>query len=445
MSSAGQTYYGLPNVCVLSDDYVTRLLKQGIWVYFILLIIEGALRKWFLPGLATPLLVIRDPVALLLVLTAWYRGILPITIYLQGVVIMGVIGIFTAILLGHGNLWVTLFGARIMLLHIPVIFVIGRVFTRDDVIRIGKATLLIAIPMAVLICLQFFSPQSAWVNRGVGGSLEGAGFSGAMGYFRPPGTFSFTSGNTLFFGLVAAFVCYFWLESKRISVIVLTSATVSLIISVPFSISRALFFQLLLCIIFMAVASIRNPKFFGRIMLALTGALVIGAILGEASVFQTALEAFSTRFESANETEGGVEGVLMDRFLGGLWSALAGSGSANLPFFGHGLGMGTNAGSMLLTGDVTYLISEGEWGRVIGELGPLMGLMFILLRLGLCIKILLASYYKLTTGDVLPWMLFSFGFLVVLQGQLGQPTTLGFCTLIGGLMLASLRVQRQAD
>jgi hypothetical protein len=33
----------------------------------------------------------------------------------------------------------------------------------------GIATLWIAIPMAILIALQFHSPQSAWVNRGVGG------------------------------------------------------------------------------------------------------------------------------------------------------------------------------------------------------------------------------------------------------------------------------------
>ena len=41
-----------------------KYLKIGIWIYFYLLIFEGALRKWFLPSLATPLLVVRDPVAL---------------------------------------------------------------------------------------------------------------------------------------------------------------------------------------------------------------------------------------------------------------------------------------------------------------------------------------------------------------------------------------------
>ena len=48
------------------EDKSIDLLKKGIWLYFLLLIFEGALRKWLLPGLATPLLVVRDPIAMFL-------------------------------------------------------------------------------------------------------------------------------------------------------------------------------------------------------------------------------------------------------------------------------------------------------------------------------------------------------------------------------------------
>ena len=50
---------------------------------------------------------------------------------------------------------------------------------------------------------NFLVPQSAWVNRGVGGDTSGARIQGAMDYFRPPGTFSFTTG-------VVSFMAY-WL------------------------------------------------------------------------------------------------------------------------------------------------------------------------------------------------------------------------------------------
>ncbi len=414
-----------------------RLLKQGIWAYFFLLIFEGALRKWVLPGLATPLLIIRDPLALWLVIMVWKRGLLPSNWYLSGMVLIGISGIFTACLLGHGNMLVALYGARIMLIHFPLIFVIGSIFCWEDVVKMGKATLWISVPMLVLIALQFYSPQSAWVNRGVGGDLDGAGFGGALGYFRPPGTFSFTNGTSLFFGFVSCFVFYFWMNPKVINRTLLICATVAVLAAIPLSISRSLFFQFGVSLIFTTIAIFRNPKYLGRLVLAGIGGLLVLIVLSQTSFFQTATEAFTARFETANEQEGGLEGVLGDRYLGGMIGALM--ESSEQPFFGFGLGMGTNVGSMLLAGDRGFLIAEEEWARMIGELGPLMGLAAVFFRLSLCVKITLAAFKKLELGDLLPWMLLSFGLLVVPQGQWAQPTSLGFSTLIAGLMIASLR------
>src|SRR5690606_40610218 len=131
-------------------------------------------------------------------------------------------------------------GARNLLLNLPLIFVIGSIFDREDVLEIGKVTLLIAIPMVIIIGLQFYSPQSAWINRGIGGDTEGGGFSGAMGFYRPPGTFSFTNGNSLFWSFLAPFVIYFWLEKKGIYKLLLIAASVALLFSIPLSISRTL-------------------------------------------------------------------------------------------------------------------------------------------------------------------------------------------------------------
>ena len=110
-------------------EYLDSGLKKGVWVYFIILIFEGALRKWVLPGLATPLLVIRDPIAIGLVFIAWKRGLLPGNFSMTGMMIIGLISIFTAFYLGHGNLAVALFGARIFLFHFPMIFVIEKFLT----------------------------------------------------------------------------------------------------------------------------------------------------------------------------------------------------------------------------------------------------------------------------------------------------------------------------
>ena len=425
-----------------------KSLKQGIWLYFILLIFEGGLRKWILPGLSTPLLIIRDPIALWLVVTAWRRGLLPQNFFLSGMVLVGIVGIYTALLAGHGNLSVALFGARPLLIHFPLIFVIGRVFNQEDVLKIGRTLLWFVAPMTLLIALQFFSPQSAFVNRGVGGDLAGAGFGGALNYFRPPGTFSFTNGNTLFYQLAATFILFFLVHPIRVNRLILVAATIGLLAAIPLSISRGLFFQVIVSVVFLVFAMTRNPKFILRILGAVVAVAIILTLLSNLSFFQTAIEVFMSRFTDANENEGGlVKGVIGNRYLG--WMLGAVSGSLDTPLLGNGLGIATNVAVAILTDPILYGKVMGtpdeEWGRTIYELGPVLGLVLIFLRVGLDLTIALACFRRLANKDLLPWMLLSFGSLTLLQAQWAQPTSLGFCTLIVGLTIASLRPSVSAE
>ncbi len=293
-----------------------KLLKKAIWAYFILLIFEGALRKWFLPFLSTPLLLVRDPIAVYVVVMAYSRGLLPKTVYLSGMVAVGVIATFTAVLFGHGNLMVALYGARILIFHFPMIFVIGRLFTKKDVIAMGKVITWITVPMTILIALQFYSPQSAWVNRGVGGDVGGAGFTGALGYFRPPATFSFTTGTSLFYSLAACFIIYFWINRSDLNKMVHIAATIGLLAAIPLSISRGLFFQVGLSVMFAILASVRNPRFMGSIFLAVIGTVIGLALLSHTSFFQTASAAFFNRFELGQRGRGRCQWRISRPFFG---------------------------------------------------------------------------------------------------------------------------------
>ena len=59
-------------------------IKKLIWLYFILLLFEGALRKWFLPGLSQGLLIVRDPIAIWIYYTAYNKGVLSLdNIYIK--------------------------------------------------------------------------------------------------------------------------------------------------------------------------------------------------------------------------------------------------------------------------------------------------------------------------------------------------------------------------
>jgi len=56
----------LPKRKVVSQDVASdhAFIKKLIWAYFFLLLFEGALRKWFLPGLSNGLLIIRGPIVI---------------------------------------------------------------------------------------------------------------------------------------------------------------------------------------------------------------------------------------------------------------------------------------------------------------------------------------------------------------------------------------------
>lgn len=422
-----------------SKEKTLAQIKKGIWLYFWLLLFEGALRKWFLTPLSTPLLIVRDPVAIWLLFRAHSAGVFKVSSIVMITWVVTIVSSITALVAGHGSLAVAAYGARITLVQFPMIFLIGNVFNKQDVILLGKVFLLIAIPMTVLIGMQFYSPQSAWVNRGVGGDIEGAGFGGAMGYFRPPATFSFATGTVAFYGLLAGYVFYFWLDSSNnVKKWLLLAATGCLIASIPLSISRTLLFQVIISGVFATIIAIRNPKLSGKFILGGIAIAFAFLVLSNTSFFQTGTEAFTERLTTANQAEGGTEGVLLDRFLGGLVGSL--TENASVPLFGYGIGLGTNAGAALLTGKASFLFnSELEWGRILGEMGILLGLIIVIIRCTVSFSMTTKSYTAMSRGNLLPWMLLSYGFLNVLQGQWAQPTMLGFAVFVGGITLAALK------
>src|SRR5437660_6926439 len=78
------------NPLMLVDRSKTiRHIRALIWTYLVLLIFEGALRKWIVPQLSNPLLIIRDPVVIAIFLLALRAGVFPFNRY---VLALGIIG-----------------------------------------------------------------------------------------------------------------------------------------------------------------------------------------------------------------------------------------------------------------------------------------------------------------------------------------------------------------
>jgi hypothetical protein len=176
---------------------------------------------------------------------------------------------------------------------------------------------------------------------------------------------------------------------------------------------------------------------FARNLLIVVVVLLVAVRL---PVFNEGMKILSDRFTDAAEAEEStIAGGLASRMLGGFIEGF--QLLTRAPIGGYGLGIGTNGGAKFLTGRSIFLLTEGEWGRVVLESGPILGLAFLAWRTVLTLKIGLLSIRKLKEGNTLPIMLYAAGFLALLNGQFGQPTTLGFATFLCGLCLAATNRQ----
>lgn len=426
-----------------------KLYKYVLWLYIILLIMEGGLRKWIFPSLATPLLVIRDPIAIWFLFVAiknkWLNNG-----YVRVMMVASTISLFLTLLIGHHDFITALFGWRIYFIHFPMIFIIGIILNRNDLLRICRFFLYVSVPMTILIVVQFYSSPTSWVNVGVGG--EGtASFSGAMGYMRPSGTFSFISGYASFQGVVGCVLLYYLMVNSRlnrddrVSNWILAIFTFCYIVAIPTSISRTIYFQSIIFVFFCIVSAIIKRNVQSKIVYLFFITLITVFILSTNDLFINTTEAWTTRLEIADKVEGGMQGTLGNRYLGGFLKAFY---QPTVPVFGYGIGIGTNVGAKLMGGDIYSFGFNGEieWGRIIGECGLIIGIVIISVRLIFSLVLLKKSYFCLIyQSDFMPWYL-SAGMLIGLpQGQWGVPTNLGFCILLGGLTLAAIRTSNQIN
>jgi hypothetical protein len=409
-------------------------IRQFIWLYIILWLIEGGLRRWFLPGLATPLLLVRDPVVVAIYYMALSKHVFPVNEFIRVGALLALFTLISALALGHGHLIVALYGVRCDFLHVPLMFIMGRVIRPKDLVALAKIAVLISIPYTALLVAQFQSPQDAWVNRGIGGSLEGAGFSGALGRFRPPGTFSFITGPAGLYPLFAA--CWFvLLLARKLPAILMILSGIAIVVAIPVSVSRSLF----LSVMVVAIVGLGALFVGGRLSLQLflrmaLAAIVLPLLAMQMSAFKDGLEAFGSRWEASTTDSGGFHEAIVDRVLEDLFGAFG-----VVEITGAGTGFSTNVGQKLLTQQFGFGASESEWGRLLNDNGLLLGGLLVFYRVVLAGSIVHTAYRAWRHRSPNSLVFASAAFLLVLNGQWGQACTQGAAVISGGLALAAAR------
>lgn len=439
MNTTNQGFSGSP----VKSSATIRNIQYLLWLYFWLLIFEGALRKWIVPQLSTPLLIIRDPVVIGAYFLAIKGGVFPNNIFTKIIIYVSFIsflGGLATVIISDGSLTVTLFGLRTNFVHLPLIFLIPKVFTLENIKELGKWVLLLAVPMVFLMVYQFNAPPDAFINR-VAGTGEGQQLASALGKIRPPGTFSFITGAAQYFSLVASFLLYGLIQSKTYASWLLAIAGFALVLALTVSGSRTAIGSVGIVILSLVAALLIKPRLALKSyrLLILIGLVVLG--IRFIPFFNEGVEVLNTRVEAADVAEAGSGGIV-SRFFNGFLGAF--SNTEQIPLLGYGLGMGTNAGAVILTGKADkFLLAEGEWPRIILESGLFLGLLYILLRIAIVGLIGKSCVNSASKSNILPLLLFGACAINILNGQFGQPTSLGFAVFGGGLCLAACQNDAQ--
>jgi len=415
-----------------------KAVKFLIWTYVVLLMVEGALRKWVFPGAADAILIIRDPVVILIYLLAIFGRLFPINGFIIAIALMAGASVIASFLAHQSNLIVMLYGLRINYLHLPLIWVMAEALDERDVRRFGVFLLLMAIPTAFIMVEQFRSPMNAPINRGVGGTDVGQIF-GAQGKIRPPGLFAFITGPQLYLPLAAAFFFYQMSVKRQLPWLVLLGAGLCIAISLPVSISRTVVIATVLVGATFAFTLLFSSKRGGAIVRTglLMGALLVG--LSFLPVFREGQEVFLSRWQTAATSSNGdaVENI-SSRVYGGFLTPFI-TMKRSRPF-GMGIGVGSNVGARLLSGKVGFMLAEDEWSKIYLELGPALGSAFIGFRVFLTAYLGWISLQALLLRkEALPLLIFSAAGVAVFQNQWGPPTMLGFAVFGSGMILAALK------
>jgi len=427
---------------VASSSQHLKLLKGLIWCYLVLLVTEGALRKWVVPGLATPLLIVRDPLVLAIYLVAASCRKFVFNGYVMASFLLAAASFAGSLLAPETNIYITMIGLRCYFLHLPLMFVMEKTLDEEDIERIGKFFLWFAIPETLICVTQFDSPQSRWINFSVGGQIT-MGMSGALNKFRPSGTFSFTTGVAEFYPVALASLMGFLMMRKKLPLYLALAAGLCIAVAVPVSISRT---NAVTCALLLLVAGVSAlalpsaPKVIVRTILFIGVATMLASWLPH---FDEGVDAFSSRWTDATgNTAQSFQTNIVGRFFTDLLPPFG--LLFDTPLLGQGVGRGTMMAQGFLFGQRQFALGEAEWPRLILEMGPVLGLAFILLRVGVCARLASQAFQALRRENIWPVLYSIPALLLVLNAQWGQPTTLGFATFAAGLSFAATRIHLTA-
>lgn len=383
-----------------------RAMARMFFATFWLVVFTGAVRKWIFPGSAI-LYILQDIPIAMAYTYALFQGVFNRGPMLWGILLLSVTLILQGLLqiIASGlSFFVFAVGLHNYLFYLPMLVVFPICLTEVYRHAFIRWYLLSSIPMCGLAIWQAESPLSAPINRTSEG--EAFGLPGAD-VARVTGTFNFVSFYAIWVGVGVALCIGEWLLPPKRRVIqkrwLLILCTVAMNLCHLVSASR------------LAIANAAVAVVGGLICAILIGSTrAISAILG--ILLLLPLVAGATYLISPAEAN-----IIVERFTGKDYQQegknrieLSTIGFLTEPRFdliGAGIGMGVDA-AHAGSADAyryTYQLSEEDSIRTVMELGTVVGLCYMTLRLGFLVGMIFVAIRIVRSGSsphVLPLAVF---------------------------------------
>jgi hypothetical protein len=428
----------------LSTNAVTWKTLHPVGKFFIavflIVLFEGAVRKWIWGSATIPLLGMRDLIVVLAVFWGFLHRYFDAratgeTILIFWTVLI-IVWTFIQMLSGLQPLIVGVIGFRFWVLYLWFALLCAKTLNWQDIeylFKLFSFTLLFMVPLALV---QFMSPPLSFINRQAGGDDQGI-FTVIADIVRTTGTFSFTAGYTTYLAFVTPVVLWLMAGGLKASfnpllrLLIIGLFFVGVLISGSRgAIMTTLFFtgMWFLALVFTNKIPTLSPA---KMLFGLAGFVVLFFLLFP--VMERAYEANTQRFENAAASEDVGQRVI-GMYMGAdaTWEQFA--------VLGYGIGAGANASRGFMTGTNNgFLLGESEIDRVLNE-GGAVGMMLALFKWLLIIAGLLSAWKIFKRhNEFLP---LSIWLVIAVQlpttSVIGQLTAHAFTLLLLGLGFCSL-------
>jgi hypothetical protein len=428
----GPTLLLLAAIAALGALLAARYWQQALFGVFVLVVFEGALRKWAFPSAQAQIYLVKDAILLAVYLgfvldARRNQPVLRDVTSIKVVLLLAFIfSCFEVLNPNSPSILVGLMGLKAYFLYVPIAFILPYAFkSREHLFHMIWRYLVLAIPVALLGLIQVAAGPDSFLNTYVSHNEYGPGLAhfGWENIVRTSGTFSYISGYTAFLTFVAFLaIGYNLANGWRIKNNIVPILALTLVVGAMFTTgSRAPVYTLIATspVILWLAASGRLLPTRTAVRLCLLLPIVAFVAL---NLSPRAVDAFTQR---ANEQ---ASDSTADRLLSPVYQTIWALSEG--PALGMGIGTThPSAFTIMGTGEARWLgdlFTEGEAPQVTVELG-LIGLILIYLPRFLIIGLALrwALSFKAPAYRALGIVLTTHLTVVAISGQIVFNTTAG--------------------